>query len=268
VKYVETWNNFDKQFIGFFNVMDEWSNIINYNTLFDAMYLKNASLMGNLMGLLIKTYKISYFYNYNNKIFIDNYCMSNMISNKKEILLITTSNYIANDLSDSIYKINGTYFALTYDLICSDSCIEINVKSINNINSMKYSIQISDITKFYSEIDVNDIFNDKYKLIIFSNFKYNKLDEIIQKYELNPTMFYNDPFITIPFMTDINNYYLFFVIVTKHQFRITRYQVINNLLVIDDTMISNKYYNSAITNSDYLSDLFLSPITIYNNQYD
>lgn len=254
VNYINQWDKFDSSLIKFFNKIDLWENIINYNTITDAVYICNVVLKNNQIGYLIKIYNISYVYNYNNKIFIDTYNMANM---KKQVLFIDSNITKTNDLSDTIYRINGTYFTLTYNIIFGQTYSRIYIKSQNVTNY----IDIIDITNFYQQIDIYEN-NEHFKLIVFSNFKYDKIEQI------NNNMYFTDPLLTVQPMTNINNYYLFFLIISKHQFKLSRYVINNNNLILDNKMNINQYYNCAILDSEYLSDLFIQPIEIYYNKLD
>lgn len=254
INYVNQWDKFDSSFIKFFNKIDLWENIINYNTITDALYICDVVLKNNQISYLIKIYNINYIYNNNNKIFLDRYNMSNM---KKQILFIESNITKTDDLSDTIYKINGNYFTLTYNIILGQPYSRIYIKSQFITNY----IDIIDITNFYQQIDICDN-DDRFKLIVFSNFKYDKMDKI------HNNVNFTDPLLTVQPMININNYYLFFLIISKHQFRLSRYVIINNNLMLDNKMIINQYYNCAILDSDYLSDLFIQPIEFYYNKLD
>lgn len=254
VNYINQWNKFDNSFIKFFNNIDLWENIVKYKTVTDAVYICDTVLKNNQIGYIIKIYSISYVYNNNNKIFIDRYNMSNM---NKQILFLESNSTTTNDLSDTIYRINGTYFTLTYNIILSQSYSRIYIKSQFVTNY----IDIRDITNFYEQIDISEN-EEKFKLIVFSNFKYDKIEQI------NNNIFFSDPLLTIQPMINIYNYYLFFLLISKHQFRLSRYIIDNDKLILDNKMIVNQYYNCAILESDYLSDLFIQPINIYHNKFE
>ena len=175
----------------------------------------------------------------------------------KQILFLESNITNTDDLSDSIYRINGTYFTLTYNIILGQTYSRIYIKSQFVTNY----IDITDITNFYGQIDICEN-EEKFKLIIFSNFKYDKIEQI------NNNLFFSDPLLTIQPMTNIYNYYLFFLIISKHQFRLSRYIINNDKLILDDKIIINQYYNCSILESDYLSDLFIQPINVYYNKLD
>ena len=124
-------------------------------------------------------------------------------------------------------------------------------------------MKIIDINNLYQVIDINDS-GEYFKLIIFSNFKYDKIDQINNINNIN----FIDPLLTVQPIINVKNYYLFFLIVSKHQFRLSRYIIDKNELLLDNKMVINQYYNCSILESDYLSDLFLRPIEIYYNKLD
>lgn len=258
VNYVNQWNKFDNSLIKYINSIDKFQNLNKYNIIINSSYICDTVNNKTIIGYLIKMYKINFIYNYNNNLFIDQYQMGKM---NKQIMLMSNNIYNTNNLSDSIYKINGSYFNLSYYLDFSSEYPKIYILSESNTQSNTQSVEITDITNFYKQIDINEN-GEYYKLIIISNFKYDQVNNIIKNININ------DPLMIIQPMININNYYIFFIIITKHQFRITRYKINNNKLILDDKMKVNQYYNCAILESNYLSDLFLTPIIINNNIID
>ena len=260
INYISQWNKFDNTLIKYLNSIDTFSNINSYNVVSNSSYICDCVNSNTSIGYIIKIYKINFISNNANKLFIDQYQMGKM--NKKVTLI---SNTILNtndlpDLTDSIYKLDGSYFIPSYYLNFANKT---SVKLYIIYGSTRQFISINDISTLYEQIDINNN-GEHYKLIVMSNFKYDQICTIIPVNIITS----NDPLLTVQPMMDLNNYYLFFIIITKHQFRISRYKITNNKLVLDSKMKTNQYYNCPILENDYLSDLFLSPIIINSNIMD
>jgi hypothetical protein len=259
INYINMWSNFDLILIKYINSLDEIQNLIKYNIVHDSIYIYKTAFNNTLLGYLLKIYKIYFISNYNNMLFINQYNMSNF----DQIINLESNNIInTNELADTIYKIDGSYFKLNYylDYNCFLYYPKIGIQIKNNIKFVK----INDITNLYESIIIEQD-KEQYKLLIISNFKYNFIDQIDQINQINQIN-QSDYLKTIDQFSNLDNYYIFFIIISKYQFRISRYIIKNNQLILDDIMKINQYYNCNILESDYVSNIFINPIIIHNNK--
>jgi hypothetical protein len=270
--YVMKWNYFSYELIHFINSLDEFDNLINYQ----IVSVSNIVCQNYLEDLVIQpfliNYPIRYISNYNNILMIDNYIMKSF-SYQNKLKLIDNNIMKTSNFSDSIYKINGSVFEplltldnmdpsiFKYTLRLSTSNSSFNIVLYNNqsdktnsdkTNSDKtnydktnYDKTNYDKTDFY-ETDITDN-SDIYNVKIYLQLKYDKLKTLKKEY------------------IQMEDFYIQMLIISKKQYNLKRYIIINNQLMEDNDIDINIWYNPFIKKGNFLSQIFFDDIIVYNN---
>ena len=269
--YVNKWIKFDQKLIKYINDLDEFENIFNYYIVNDSNIVYNNYMTDAKMINYLKKFPINYLSNYNNKLYINSYFMDNF---NGIINLTTSSQIIDNTLTQSIYKINDKQFIPSINLLIDDKTSSTplgttefvqfpSTKVFGNLQNTyiqimtkdnTYNVSLDNIIRLFEIIDIYDLSN-KYKLIIYTNFKFN----LISEFDIN----YLDEY-----LHDLTKFNINILIISVNQFKLTRYNIIDNQIKIDSLIDYNSYYNPVINSGDYLSQLYFNQIEINHNQFN
>ena len=250
IKYINLWEILDPLLISYINSFNTFDYLTKYNIINDTSFIySNIKKMTPLYYLFIK-FPIVYFSSVDEKIFINRFEIINSNDHFKsdyKIKLKSNLIYKTDQLSDSIYKITGNSFMpnISYE---NNAIIIKTSDSVNMIDLSKTNIFDLNINMYISES------GEIYHLFILSNLKFNQF-------------IYNEPDVDQIDISLIDNYYIFVLILSKHQYRLLRYVLIDNKMKLDEKLEINPWYNN-IQSSNYMSKLYFNNMDLlYNIMY-
>ena len=282
--YVSKWSYFSNDLIKFINSLDSFDNLINYQIINNGSLVCQNYMEDIQMNIFLTHYPIIYVSNYNNTLLIDNYTMTSY-NYQKKLSLLTNDKININYLTDSIYKINGTTFNPELKIINLDQ--ESNIYSLKlstttntyDINLSMYLFRSDKVVQSTEPIDQStepidqstepigqstepidksteqviikmDIIDnlDTYCVYIYLQLKFNKLKEIPREY------------------LKISDFFIQLLIISKKQFNLKRYIILNDELLIDSDIDINIWYNPYINKGDYLSQIFFNDLNVIYNK--